>query len=201
MKRIAVLISDAGKGTNLKAIIDGVNSGRINGQVVVISDKRNAFGLKHARKYYIPVEINSDKENLLVLLKKYDIDIIVLAGWRQFLINQVMNAYQNKILNLHPGLIPATTHGVIKNPDGTDGLWNKNMFTDKALQNFLDKEATYAGSSIHFLTSEVDFGSVLGRCFEKILPGDTIESLYTRLKDKENKLYVEVLAKLCQEDS
>ena len=82
------------------------------------------------------------------------------------------------------------------NPDGTKGLWNKGMLTDKAIQNFLDQKATYAGSSIHFLTLEFDFGPVLGRCFEKIEVGDNVETLYARLKKKENRLYVEVLEKL-----
>ena len=89
----------------------------------------------------------------------------------------------------------------MKNPDGTKGLWNKGKMTNKALQNFLDSKATYAGSSVHFLSHEFDFGLVLGRCFEKIQPGDTVNTLYNRLKEKENKVYVEVLAKLCKEGS
>ena len=117
----------------------------------------------------------------------------------QFLTKDVMNAYQNKIINLHPGLIPDDSNGVVVNPDGTKGLWNKKMFTTKALQNYLDNHATYAGSTIHFLSDEVDFGPVLGRCFEKIQNNDTVDSLYTRLKIKENQLYVMVLAKLCKE--
>ncbi len=87
--------------------------------------------------------------------------------------------------------------GVSKNPDGTDGLWTKKMFTVKALQSYFGHNATYAGSSIHFITHEVDFGPVLGRCFEKIEQGDTVESLYARLKMKENQLYVDVLTNLC----
>ena len=106
----------------------------------------------------------------------------------------------NKILNLHPGLIPDTEDGNVENPDGTDALWNKGMLTDKAIQNFLNRQATFAGSSIHFLTSNFDFGPVLGRTFEKIEAGDNIESLYARLKKKENELYVEVLEKLTKND-
>lgn len=199
--RIAVLISNAGEGTNLQAIIDGVKSGKINGQIaVVISDKEDAFGLQRAKKNHIPTEINSNKEDLLKLLKKFDIDYVALAGWKQFLTDEVIDGYENKIINLHPGLLPDILSGIVKNPDGTKALWNKKMFTEKALFNFLEKRATYAGSSIHFITHEVDFGPVLGRCFEKIKKGDTVESLYKRLKIKENKLYVEMLAKLCKED-
>ena len=85
---------------------------------------------------------------------------------------------------------------VAKNPDGSDALWNKGMLTDKAIQNFLDNKSTYAGSSIHFLTLNFDFGPVLGMTFEKIESSDDVESLYTRLKKKENEIYIEVLEKL-----
>lgn len=199
MKKLAILISNAGTGTNLGAIIDGVNSGKINAKVaVVISDKEDAYGLQRAKKHNIPVEINNKKEDLLGLLKKYEIDYVCLGGWKQFISDEVMREFKNRILNTHPGLIPDTMGGVVKNPDGTDGLWNKGKFTDKAMQNFLDSGATYAGCSNHFLTDEFDFGPVLGRVFEKILQGDTIESLYSRLKVKENQLYVEVLERLCK---
>ena len=67
------------------------------------------------------------------------------------------------------------------------------------MQNFLDCNASYAGCTNHLLTKELDFGPILGRCFEKIRENDTIETLYKRLKVKENKMYVEVLAKLCNE--
>lgn len=198
MCRIAVLISNAGPGTNLQAIIDGIKAGKINGQVVVvISDRKDALGLKRAKKHHIPIEINTDKEKLLNLLKKYNVDYICLTGWKQFLTDELIDVYQDKVLNLHPGLIPDTISGVVKNPDGTDALWTKKMFTEKAVQKYFDEGVTYAGSSIHFITHEIDFGPVLGRCFEKIKKNDTVDSLYTRLKKKENKLYVDVLAKLC----
>ena len=198
MKKLAVLISNAGTGTNLQAIIDGVESGKIQGEVaVVISDKEDAYGLVRGKKHNIPIEINADKDNLLTLLKKYNIDYVALTGWKQFLTQDVLNAYKNRILNTHPGLIPDTLKGVVKNPDGSKGLWNKKMFAAKALQNFLDKKVTYAGCTNHFLSDEIDFGSINGRCFEKVRKEDTVESLYKRLKVKENKLYVGVLAKLC----
>ena len=104
MKRLAVLISNAGMGTNLQAIIDGVDSGKIKAQiVVVISDKEDAVGLQRAKEHGIQIEINLDKENLLTLLKKYNVDYVCLTGWKQFLTDEVIDTYQNRILNLHPG--------------------------------------------------------------------------------------------------
>src|SRR3989338_6965633 len=191
--KIVVLISDAGTCTNLKAIIERVKVGRVNAEIVaVISDKINAPALEHAKKNNLNIEICERKEALLPLLQKLNTDYICLAGWKQIITDEVILAYPNKILNLHPGLIPDTVDEEVKNPDGTDALWNKGMLTTKAIQNFLDQKATFAGSSIHFLTLSFDFGPVLGRTFEKIEEGDTVESLYARLKKKENELYVKV---------
>ncbi len=121
-------------------------------------------------------------------------DYVCLTGWKQIIPDDVINNF--KILNIHPGLIPDTMNGVVKNPDGTDALWNKGLFKNKAIQNFFDKKATYAGSTLHYLTHEFDFGPVLARCFEKIQPDDTVESLYARLKVKENQLWQNVFSLL-----
>lgn len=198
-KKLAVLISNVGTGTNLQAIIDGVQNKEINASIViVISDTKKAFGLERAKKYNLKTEIVSNKEDLLTILRIYNSDFICLTGWKQFILDKIIDAYPQKILNLHPGLIPDTIDGTIMNPDNTNASWNKGKLTDIAIKNFFDQNATYAGSSIHFLTHEFDFGPVLGRCFEKIKPNDTINSLYSRLKIKENILYVKVLKKLCK---
>ena len=195
--KLVILISDAGTGTNLQAIIDGVEAQKVKGEILaVISDTADAQGLERAKKHNLKIEICKTKEDLLPLLQKLNPDYICLAGWKQIILDDVITAYPNKILNLHPGLIPDTVDGKIQNPDGTNALWNKSMLTDRAIQKFLNQNATYAVSSIHFLTLNFDFGPVLGRCFEKIDEHDNIESLYARLKKKENALYVEVLSKL-----
>lgn len=198
--KLAVLISDTGTGTNLKAIIEGISSGRINAEIVaVICDKSEALGLNHARSNNLNIEICAGKDDLLPLLKKIGPDYICLAGWKQIVKDEVINEFPNRILNLHPGLIPDSENGVVENPDGSKALWNKGMLADKAIENFLKNKSTYAGSSIHFLTLNFDFGPVLGRAFEKIEEKDNVESLYSRLKGKENELYAEVLEKLCRE--
>lgn len=196
MKNLAVLISNAGSGTNLQAIINGASSGKINGKVkVVISCDNEAYGLVRAKKHKIHIKLVSKEDDITEVLKKYNIDFVCLSGWRLIIPDQMIDDF--KILNTHPGLIPDNINGVCKNPDNTEGLWNKGKLTVKAIQNFLDQKATYAGCTNHFLSHEFDFGIVLGRCFEKIRKGDTVDSLYKRLKVKENKLYVKVLAKLC----
>jgi phosphoribosylglycinamide formyltransferase-1 len=134
----------------------------------------------------------------VTILDKLNPTFICLAGWKQVILDEVLKAFPNRILNTHPGLIPDTLDGIVLNPDGTKAIWNKGKMTDKAIQNFFDNKATYAGCSNHFLSDEFDFGKVLGRCFEKIKKGDTIDTLYERLKKKENALYVKVLQELCK---
>jgi len=199
--QIAILISNTGSGTNLKAIIEGVSSSKIKAEIcAVVSDREDALGLEHARENNLKIEICKTKEELLPILQKLNLDYVCLAGWKQIILDEVILAFPDRILNLHPGLIPDEVDGKVENPDGTDALWNKGMLTNKAIQNFIDQKATYAGSSIHFLTLNFDFGPVLGRVFEKIEPSDTIESLYSRLKVKENEMYVQVLEKLSKDE-
>lgn len=175
-KKIAILVHQGGAQTNLKAIRDAIDKGKINAEISAVV---------------------SDTENSMPILEKVSPDYLCLCGWKKIIPDEMIKKYQNKILNLHPGLIPDTVDGKVLNPDKTEGLWNKGMYGDRAIQNFLDQKATFAGSSIHFLTLNFDFGPVLGRTFEKIDSSDTIESLYKKLKKKENELYVEVLEKLC----
>jgi len=197
--KLAILISNAGTGTNLQAIIDAILEGKLKAEIcAVISDKDTSLGLERAKKHNLKIEICPKKEDLKPLLDKLNPTYICLAGWKQMILDEVILAYPNKILNLHPGLIPDTIDGNVKNPDGTDALWNKGMLTDKAIQNFLDQKSTFAGSSIHFLTLNFDFGPVLGRTFEQIKIDDDVSSLYARLKKKENELYVQVLKDLFQ---
>lgn len=198
MKKIAILISDAGTGTNLQAIIDAVKSKKLKAEIkLVISSSKDAFGLKRAKENKILTMIVDKKNDLINIFEDNKIDLIVLAGWKLIIPQSLIDTFKNKILNLHPGLIPDKMNGAVLNPDKTIGLWNRGKLTDIAIKNFLDKKATYAGSTIHFLSDEFDFGIILNRCFEKVLSNDTVESLYGRLKKKENKIYVESLVKLC----
>lgn len=199
MKKIAVLISNKGIGTNLQAIIDGITQKKINGKIViVISDTQEAVGLERARKYNLNIEICPRKELLFKTLKKYNPDFLCLAGWKQIVTDDIIDAFSNKIVNLHPGLIPNGINRTVNNPDRTKALWNRGKLTDKAIQNFLDNKSTYAGSSLFLLSKDFDFGKVLDRCFEKVQMNDTVETLYSRLKQKENQMYIDVLRKLCK---
>ena len=203
MKRLAILISTGGTGSNLQAIIDAIKAKELKAQTsVVVSDSEKAIGLKRAKNHQIPTEIVDKTTDLIKLLKdKYQVDYVCLAGWKLIIPDSFINAFENRILNIHPGLIPDTMNGQTLNPDGTIGLWNRGKFTNKAIQNFIDNKSTYAGWMVHFLSHDFDFGPVQGRCFEKIMPDDTVNSLYDRLKKKEHKLYVQTLIKLCNQNN
>jgi len=175
--KLIILIHEGGAHTNLKAIKDAIEKNKINAEISAVV---------------------SDKEDALPVIERILPDYICLCGWKKIIPNEMIERYENKILNLHPGLIPDAIDKNILNPDNTEALWNKGMYGDKAVANFLNQKATFAGSSIHFLTLNFDFGPVLGRTFEKVLADDNVESLYGRLKKKENEMYVEVLEKLCK---
>jgi len=198
MKKLAILISNAGTGSNLQAIIDAINNEKLEAIIsIVISSSEKAYGLERAKKNNIPTLIVSKNDNLEEILNTHQIDFVILAGWKLIIPQSLINAFKNKILNIHPGLIPDTIEAIVKNPDGTPALWNRGKLTNGAIQNFLDSHATFAGSTVHFLSDEFDFGPVLSCCFEKILPSDSVDSLYTRLKKKENEIYVRSLINLC----
>ncbi|MBI2630954.1 hypothetical protein HYW73_01915 [Candidatus Nomurabacteria bacterium] len=170
--KLLFLVHEGSAQTNLRAVKEAIDTGKINAEIsAVVSDSES-----------------------LPNVEKISPDYICLAGWKKIIPEELIKNY--KILNVHPGLIPDTVNGIVLNPDGTASLWNKGMYGSKAVKNFLDQKSTFAGSSIHFLSHEFDFGPVLGRTFEKIIPHDNVESLYSRLKIKENKLYVDVLEKL-----
>lgn len=199
MTKLAILISTGGTGTNLQTIIDAIEKGELKAKIaVVLSDSEKAQGLARAKKHNIPFEIVDKNTDLTKLLKeKYRVNYVCLAGWKLIIADSFIENFKNRILNIHPGLIPEKNDGAAENPNGTKALWNKGKYTEKAIQNFLYSGSTYAGSTLHFLSKEFDFGPVLGRVFEKIKPDDTVESLYARLKQKENQLYVDSLKKLC----
>lgn len=198
MKKLAVLISNAGTGTNLQAIIDAIKKRDLHAEIqIVISGSPDAYGLVRAKKNHIPTLILKPNDKGDTVLKNMNPDFIVLAGWKRIISDHLIEDFPNRILNIHPGLIPDSLDGTVKNPDGTASLWNKGKMTDVAINNFLISKSTYAGSSVHFLTHEFDFGPVLARTFEKIQKGDSVDTLYSRLKVKENKICVESLKKLC----
>jgi len=182
MINIVALIS--GRGSNLKAILEGIKAEKIKGKIsLVISNKRNARGLQIAKEYGIKTlfvnskdfESREDYDRFLVdIIKKENPDLIVLAGYMRILTDYFIDSFPNKIVNIHPSLIPAFK-----------GL--------KAQKQAIDFGAKYTGCTVHFVSKEVDSGAVIIQAVVPILPDDTEETLSDRILQMEHRIYPQAI--------
>ncbi|CAQ88219.1 phosphoribosylglycinamide formyltransferase 1 [Escherichia fergusonii ATCC 35469] len=183
MMNIVVLIS--GNGSNLQAIIDACKVNKIKGTVrAVFSNKADAFGLERAREAGIPTHVLSandfanrdafDKQ-LIAEIDNYTPDVVVLAGFMRILSPTFVEHYAEKLLNIHPSLLP-------KYP----GLHTHRQ----ALENG-DKEH---GTSVHFVTDELDGGPVILQARVPVFAGDTEDDVTARVQTQEHAIYPLVIS-------
>ncbi|WP_239954232.1 phosphoribosylglycinamide formyltransferase [Pantoea sp. Z09] len=178
MKKLVVLIS--GNGSNLQSILDACASGRINGSVAaVFSNKATAFGLTRARDAGVPAHALAasdfpDREafdrQLMAAIDACAPDLVVLAGYMRILSSAFVAHYQDRLLNIHPSLLP-------KYP----GLHTHRQ----ALAN---GDAEH-GTSVHFVTDELDGGPVILQARVPIFPGDDEEAITARVQHQEHAIY------------
>lgn len=195
MKKIGVLVS--GGGTNLQAIIDAQQSGLLqNGKIAcVISSSSKAYALERAKEAAIPCECLCSKdypnvelydEALLALLQKYEIDVVVLAGFLKILGEKVIHAYQNKIINVHPSLIPSFCG------DGYYGL--------KVHEAALAYGVKVTGATVHFVNEVTDGGAIILQKPVEILSDDTPETLQKRvMQEAEHIILPQAVELVCAE--
>lgn len=175
MKNIAVLVS--GGGTNLQALIDSCKSGVIkSGEIkLVVSSNSTAYGLTRASENNIKTEVLSKKglspveftDKLSGLLEENSIDLIVLAGYLVILPNEFTSKYANKIINVHPSLIPSFCG------DGYYGL--------KVHEEALKYGVKVTGATVHYVNEITDGGKIILQKAVDILPDDTAETLQKRV--------------------
>lgn len=194
-KNIAVLVS--GGGTNLQAIIDAQNSGKIkSGKVsLVISNKSDAFALDRARNAGIETLVVSKKDcgsqeifedKIIEALEKEGIDLIVLAGFMSILSERFTTRFDRRIINVHPSLIPSFCGA------GFYGL--------KVHQAALEKGVKVTGATVHFVNEVPDGGEIIMQKAVEVLEGDTPEILQKRvMQEAEWKILPEAVEKLCAE--
>lgn len=177
MKNIAVLVS--GGGTNLQALIDAQNSGIIkSGRIVaVVSSKAGAYALRRAEKAGIETAVISKKEEgenyshaMTEFMKARNIDLIVLAGFLSILDGELLREYRNRIINIHPSLIPSFCG------DGFYGL--------RVHQAALDYGVKVTGATVHFVNEVVDGGKIILQKAVYIDPADTAETLQRRVMEE-----------------
>ena len=146
MVRIAVFVS--GSGTNLQSLIDAVNEGYINAEIsLVVSSKENAYGLERARNANIKAEFIKDQSIILKRLEEEKIDLIVLAGYLSIVGEELINKYKNKIINIHPSLIPSFSG------PGYYGL--------RVHKKVYERGVKVSGATVHFVSNEVDGGPII----------------------------------------
>jgi len=183
-KNIAVLVS--GNGSNLKALINAVNTGKITNAniALVISNKKNANALKIAKDAEIPAVyiardvFDSDEEYdlfLLIKLNEYSIDLVLLAGYLRIITPTFLKAYENRILNIHPSLLPS--------------FGGKGMYGMKVHQAVLNSKSDKSGCTVHLVTEEIDGGPILAQACVSIAPEDTAEVIAAKILIEEHKLY------------
>ena len=146
MVNIAVLIS--GSGTNLQSLIDACNRKEINGEIkLVVSNKESAYGLVRAKSSNIKAVFEKDENKVLALLKEEKIDLIVLAGYLAIISDNFINQYENKIINIHPSLIPSFCGS------GYYGL--------RVHKKAFERGVKVAGATVHFVSNVVDGGPII----------------------------------------
>ncbi len=182
MFNLAVLAS--GRGTNLQSIIDKLHITEQKIEIkCVISNKKEAYALKRAEKFAIPVylvdenrynnkEVYEDK--LIQIIENNDIDLIVLAGYMKILSSTFVNRFKNKIINIHPSLLPSFP-----------GL--------NAQKQAVDYGVKISGCTVHFVDQGVDTGPIIKQKAVSVLDGDDEESLAEKILKKEHKILPEVI--------
>ncbi len=180
--RVAVLAS--GRGSNLQAVIDAIETGQVQAKIVaVVSNKKDAVALERARKHGLPDVLVDPKpfagrpdsreaydRELLAVLSKYDVELVLLAGYMKIVTGVLVNAYANRMMNIHPSLLPSFP--------GLD-----------VQKKAIEWGCKLAGCTVHFVTEGVDEGPIILQAAVPILDDDSPDTLAARILVQEHRLY------------
>lgn len=183
--KIGILIS--GRGSNMVALVDAVKSGEIPGSevAVVISDKPDAAGLEKARERGVETlvverkaraRVEHDAE-IIAELKERDVELVCLAGYMRLLSPQFVRAFPNRIVNIHPSLLPSFP-----------GL--------NVQQQAIDHGVKISGCTVHFVDEELDAGPIILQRAIEVEDGDTAETLAARILEQEHGAYIEAVKRI-----
>ncbi len=188
--KIAVFIS--GNGTNLQALIDATKSGKLDAEIcLVVSSKEEAYGLERAKKEKIEAIVYNTKnfdnqekadEYLLGVMKKHEIEFIALSGYLKMISVTIINNYKDKIVNIHPALLPKY---------GGKGMYGK-LVHDAVIKNREEE----SGATVHLVNEVYDEGKILAQEKVPVFPEDLPEELAARVLKIEHELYPKTLDKL-----
>lgn len=180
--RLAVLAS--GRGTNLQALIDAIVAGELEAEIaVIISNRRDAQALERGRKHQIPLcfldpreYIDSDAYDraLVAVWQEYKVDLVILAGFMRLLGPEAVRAYRNRIVNIHPSLLPSFP-----------GL--------NAQAQALAYGVRYSGCTVHFVDEGMDTGPIILQAVVPVKDDDAAETLAARILEEEHRLYPQAI--------
>ncbi len=181
MKKVKLGVLVSGRGSNLQAIIDNIEKGKLSAEIaVVISDQADAYALERARTCNIPgvhasAEGYKNKriayDTLLVQeLQKYNVELVCLAGFMRIISPVLIKAYPNRILNIHPALLPSFP----------------GLHVQKAA---LDHGVRFSGCTVHFVDEGMDTGPIIIQAVVPVLDHDTEDSLSERILKQEHRIY------------
>lgn len=186
-KPMLIGVLGSGKGSNCQSIIDAIKAGRLNARVVcVLSDVADAYILERARKHGIPAQfvsaapfktkLEGDAEKkYLEILKGHGVEVIALAGFMRVIKKGLLDAFPNRVLNIHPSLLPSFP-GV------------------EAWKQALEYGTKVAGCTVHVVDAGVDTGPIIVQRSVQVLDNDTPETLHARIQEQEHIAYPEALA-------
>ena len=182
---LGVLIS--GRGSNLQAILDAIDAGTLDARIrLVISNKKNAFGLERAARAGIPTRVISHRDfdgrsafddALVSALREAEVEWVVLAGFMRILTATFLNAYRERVINIHPSILPAFP--------GMD-----------AQAQAIAAGVAESGCTVHLVDEGVDAGPILAQAKVPVLPEDDRDSLSARILEQEHRLLPETLQRI-----
>ena len=187
MKKKAIAVFISGRGSNLKSIIDACNDIYFPGFIsIVISDNKNALGLEYAKKENISYKVfeiskfeskDQFEEAILNELKDRNIKLICLAGYMKILSKNFIKDFKNKIINIHPSLLPKF----------------KGLNTHERV---IESSEVKSGCTVHYVEESLDDGEIIKQMDLDIMKDDTPEKLNERILKLEHKLYPDVIKKI-----
>lgn len=186
MIKLAVLAS--GGGTDLQSVIDASEKNEIDAKVVVVvSDRENAFALERAKKHSIDAcfvnpenkKREEHEKEVSKIIDKYNVDLIVLAGYLRMLTPYFISKYRNRIINIHPALLPF--------------FGGKGMYGERVHKAVLDSGMKITGCSVHFVDESIDGGPIIIQKAVEVKDDDTVETLASRVLDEEHKILSEAI--------
>ncbi len=184
MIKLAVLGST--NGTDLQTILDSIASGELIGEVsVVLSNRKNAYILERAKNHNVPAFFLSHKEKsreefdaeMTAILKEHAVDLVLLIGFMRILSTKFCQEWRDKLLNVHPSLLPKYAGGMDTNVH----------------EEVLKNGDTETGCTIHFVTDEVDGGPILIQKKCNIEPNETVDTLKTKVQQLEGIAFIEAI--------